>query len=200
MDAMVWDGIEAVLFDMDGTLIDSTHAVEKVWGEFAVEHGVPLEPILQKCHGRHANLTIADALPHLSPAEVEEVGRIQLARECAELDGVVPCQGAHELLAELDARGVPWAVVTVADPELAEVRLGAAGIVPRLLLTKADFDRSKPAPDGYLAGAERVGVPIEKCLVVEDAPAGIEAGIAAGARVVEVGHGTTLGDLLAALP
>ncbi len=118
----------------------------------------------------------------------------------------MPITGAHELLAELDRRSIRWAVVTSADTRLAGLRLAAAGITPPLLISVDDISAGKPDPEGYLLAARRLGVDPARCLVVEDAEPGVQAGRAAGARVaglkgVEADvHITDLTDLTALLP
>lgn len=173
----------AVLLDMDGTLVDSDAAVERAWLTWAAEAGAPLAEIRPRMHGNPAQTTIRAALPDLPDEAVERAAARQLELQYADLDGVVPTAGAARLLAALDRLGVPWAVVTSADRRLAEVRLGAAGINPPVLVTVEDTARGKPAPDPYLAAAARLGVAAGQCLVVEDSRPGIDAGRAAGATV-----------------
>ena len=172
----------AVLFDMDGVLTDSMPAVARVWAGWAVEHGFDPEEVVRKAHGRPSLLTICDYLPqsdHL--AENREVER----RELEDLDGIVPLPGALELLAGLPRER--WAIVTSCTRPLAEVRLRAAGLPwPALFITSSAVDPGKPAPDPYRKAAERLGFAPTDCIVVEDAPAGIASGKAAGARVIGI--------------
>jgi len=170
-----------VLFDLDGVLVDSTPAVARVWAGWAMEHGFSdPEEIVRIAHGRPSIATIRELLPNADhEAENREVER----REIADTDGVIPLPGVPELL-----RGLPygrWAIVTSCTRALAEVRIAAAGLPkPKQLVTCTDVLRGKPDPEPYLKGAEMLGVPASECLVVEDAPAGIRAGKAAGARVL----------------
>src|SRR6202163_2326270 len=169
-----------VLFDLDGVLVDSTPAVARVWAGWAHEHGFDPEEVVKKAHGRPSITTIRELLPHADhAAEDREVER----REIADTDGVVPLPGAMELLQALPLERC--AIVTSCTRALAHVRIGAGGLrKPRYLVTATDVEHGKPDPEPYLKGAQILGVPAADCLVVEDAPAGIRAGKAAGARVL----------------
>jgi sugar-phosphatase len=169
-----------LLFDLDGVLIDSTPAVARVWSSWALDHGFEPEEIVRRAHGRPSIATIRDLLPD---ANHEAENRKVEQGEIDDVDGLVPLPGARELLNSLpDDR---WAIVTSCSRPLAEVRLKAAGLpFPRRLLTSNDVINGKPAPEPYLKGAALLGFPSAKCLVFEDAPAGIRAGKAAGSRVV----------------
>ena len=171
---------DAVLFDMDGTLVDSDAVVERVWRAWARENDVDEDLVLATMPGRPAADTVRAVRPDL---DAEAHGRAQLAQEYVDLDGVVAAPGAHDLLAALDDAGTPWAVVTSADDRLARLRLGAAGITPRTLVTRDLLTHGKPHPEGYLRAAEVLGVDSARCLVVEDTVTGADAGRAAGARV-----------------
>jgi len=169
-----------VLFDLDGVLVDSTPAVARVWAGWAHEHGFDPGEVVRKAHGRPSITTIRELLPNADhPAENREVER----REIADIEGVVPLPGAMELLQALPLDR--WAIVTSCTRALAAVRIGAAGLPkPKHLVTSTDVQHGKPDPEPYLKGAQILGVPAADCLVVEDAPAGIRAGKAAGARVL----------------
>src|SRR5438874_9239991 len=170
----------AVLFDLDGVLVDSTPAVARAWTGWARKHGFEPEEVVKKAHGRPSISTIRELLPHADhTAEDREVER----REIADVDGVIPLPGAMELLQALPLRR--WAIVTSCTRPLAGVRIGAAGLPkPRHLVTSTDVKHGKPDPEPYLKGAQFLGVPASDCIVIEDAPAGIRAGKAAGARVI----------------
>ncbi len=171
---------QALLFDMDGVLVDSTHAVARVWHKWAVERGFDPEKVVRAAHGRPSVMTVREFLPDAdAAAEDLEVER----REIEDLDGVVAMPGAVKLV-----KGLPpkrWTVVTSATRPLAEVRLRAAGIpVLNGLITANDIQHGKPNPEPYLKAAVRLGFAASDCVVVEDATAGIVAGKAAGARVI----------------
>jgi sugar-phosphatase len=171
---------DALLFDMDGVLIDSTPAVARVWQRWAVEHGFHPEEVVARAHGRPSLTTVREYLPNADhEAENREVER----REIEDLEGVVPLPGALDLLGHLPADR--WTIVTSCTRALAEVRLKAAGLpVPRKLITSNDITHGKPHPEPYLKGASVLGFPPADCIVLEDAPAGVRAGKAAGAKVI----------------
>ena len=170
----------ALLFDLDGVLIDSTPAVARVWSRWAVEHGFDPTEVVARAHGRPSLTTVRELLPHADhQAENREVER----REIADLAGVVPLPGAMELLASLPADR--WTIVTSCTRALAVVRIKAAGLpLPEKMITSNDIVQGKPYPDPYLKGAAVLGFPAADCIVLEDAPAGIRAGKAAGAKVL----------------
>lgn len=199
------DGIRAVLFDMDGTLVESDAAVARAWSAWAAEYGVAPGALTAVAHGVPADGTIRILRPDLDEPGVAAASAWQMALQYTDLDDVVALPGAHELIAALDAAGMPWAIVTSADRELARLRLGAAGIAAPVLVARDDIDRGKPDPEGYRTAAAALGVPAGACLVVEDAEAGLAAGRAAGARTAAL-RGLDgdlrlggLGDLLPAL-
>jgi sugar-phosphatase len=169
-----------VLFDLDGVLVDSTPAVARVWAGWAREHGFDPDDVVRKAHGRPSIATIRELLPHANhAAEDREVER----REIADVKGVIPLPGAMKFLQALPPQH--WAIVTSCTRPLAGVRIGAAGLPkPRHLVTSTDVKHGKPDPEPYLKGAQYLGVPASDCIVIEDAPAGIRAGKAAGARVL----------------
>jgi len=170
----------ALLFDLDGVLIDSTPAVARVWTTWAREHGFDPAEVVAHAHGRPSLSTIREYLPNAD--HEAENGKVE-RREIEDLEGVIPLPGALELLA-----GLPkccWTIVTSCTRALAEVRIRAGGLpLPEAFITSDDIVHGKPDPEPYLKGARLLGFPATDCLVVEDAPAGIRAGIAAGARVV----------------
>lgn len=174
---------DALLFDLDGTLVDSTPAVVRAWTRWAVEHGVTEAQFRSvHAHGRTAAELVADLLPAERVAGA--VRRIE-ELELADVDGVVPLPGAARLLAELPADR--WTIVTSGVRSLATKRIRAAGLpVPERFVTADDVRRGKPDPEPYLTGAALLGVPPERCVVVEDAPAGLTAARAAGAGTLAV--------------
>ncbi|MET8153278.1 HAD-IA family hydrolase [Actinoplanes sp. NPDC049668] len=172
--------IAAVLFDMDGTLVDSDAAVERAWRSWAAEFGADPDAVLAVAHGAPAERTVRLMLPGLPEGDVAGAAARQLELQYDDLSDVVATRGALGLLAALR---LPWAVVTSADLRLARARLGAAGIEAPVLVTVEDVRAGKPDPEGYLRAAELLGVAARHCLVVEDAEVGVAAGRAAGARV-----------------
>ncbi len=171
----------AFLFDMDGTIINSIPATERVWTRWALKHGLDVATFLPTMHGVRGIDTIARlGLPGVDPAaEAKEVERAEME----DIDGILPIPGAVAFLSSLPAGR--WGIVTSAPVALAHRRLAAAGIaLPMVIVTAEDVTRGKPAPDGYRLGAARLGVDPADCLVFEDVPAGILAGEGAGADVV----------------
>lgn len=196
----------AVLFDMDGTLVDSDAAVERAWSTWAGEYGVDVAATIAGAHGSPADNTVRRMRPDLDADGVRAAAGRQLELQYADVDDVVATAGAHELLALLDERGVTWTIVTSADVRLAEARLGAAGIaVPASMVTIEDVEAGKPDPAGFLLGARRLGAAAARCLAVEDSTPGIAAGQAAGMAVAglrglpaDIGI-SSLADLIALL-
>lgn len=177
----------AVLFDMDGTLVDSTAVVEQVWGEFAARYGLDIAEILRTSHGVQAGDTVRRFAPAGSDvmALTAELGAMERVRT----EGIVALPGAAELLRSLPADAV--ALVTSADRVLADIRMEAAGLaMPATAVTAELVTRGKPHPEGYLRAAELLGVDPADAVIFEDAPAGIAAGLAAGIRTIAVGMNT----------
>jgi sugar-phosphatase len=170
----------ALLFDMDGVLINSTPAVARVWRRWAIEHGFDPDEVVARAHGRPSLTTVSEYLPNADhEAENREVER----REIEDLEGVVPLPGALDLLASLPPDR--WTIVTSCTRPLAEVRIRAAGLpLPRKFVTSNDITDGKPHPDPYLKGASLLGFPPTECIVLEDVPAGVRSGKAAGAKVI----------------
>lgn len=174
---------QAFLFDMDGTLITSTLAAERVWTRWAERHGLDVAALLSVMHGVRAVDTIRNQnLPDIDlDAEVAWVER----GEIEDVDGVAPIPGAIDFVKRLPPDR--WAVVTSASVPLARARLKAAGVTPpAVMITAEDVERGKPDPAGYLKAAATLGFDVADCLVFEDAAAGIKAGEAAGADVMVV--------------
>ena len=174
---------QAFLFDMDGTLITSTLAAERVWTRWAERHGLDVAALLSVMHGVRAIDTIRNQnLPDIDlDAEVAWVER----GEIDDVEGVAPIPGAIDFVKRLPPDR--WAVVTSASVPLARARLRAAGVTPpAVMITAEDVERGKPDPAGYLRAAATLGFDIADCLVFEDAEAGIKAGEAAGAAVMVV--------------
>jgi sugar-phosphatase len=172
----------AILFDMDGVLVDSKAVVERVLRRWAARRGLDQDAMLRLPHGRKTRDTIAAVAPHLNIAE--EVAWLD-AEEERDLEGITAVPGAARLLGELAPE--EWALVTSAGRELAPLRLAAAVLpLPRTMVAGESVARGKPAPEGYLLGAKLLGRRPDECIVLEDAPAGIEAGRAAGMRVIGV--------------
>jgi sugar-phosphatase len=170
----------ALLFDLDGVLVDSRAVVERVCRLWAARLGISTEALLRVAHGRRTRDTARIIAPHL---DAEKEAAWIDDRELQDTDGLVEVPGAQRFVGNLpDGK---WAVVTSCGLDLARLRLSAVGLpIPDVLITSEDVAAGKPAPDGYRLGAQRIGVDPAACIVFEDAPPGIAAGLAAGARVV----------------
>ncbi|MEV1022457.1 HAD-IA family hydrolase [Streptomyces sp. NPDC050264] len=173
---------DALLFDNDGTLLSSVESVYRCWTRWAQEYGITAEDFAAvELHGRPAAEIVADLLPAERVAEA--VARIeQLEVEDVPSGGTHVLPGTLELLASLPAGR--WAVVTSATRRLAEARLAAVGIDPPLLIAADDITRGKPDPEPFLLAAGKLGVDPARCVVFEDAPAGLAAGRAGGMTTV----------------
>ncbi|SED02328.1 sugar-phosphatase [Streptomyces sp. 3213] len=169
---------EALLFDNDGTLVSSLESVRRCWTRWAEEFGITAEDFARtELHGRTAVAIAADLLPaDVVPAAVARIEALEV--EDVPNGGAVLLPGTRDFLDSLPADR--WAVVTSATRRLAEARLAHAGILPKTLVVAEDVTRGKPDPEPYLLAARQLGVDPARCVVFEDAPAGLQAGRAAG--------------------
>jgi len=176
-------GFGAVLFDMDGTILSSIVAAERVWTDWALRHGLDVATFLPTIHGVRSVETIRRLqLPGVDP-EVEAAAIT--AAEMEDTAGISPIAGAARFLASLSPER--WAIVTSAPKALARRRLAVAGIpIPATMVSGEDVENGKPAPDCFLLAARRLGHAPVDCLVFEDAPAGIAAAEAAGMHLVVI--------------
>jgi mannitol-1-/sugar-/sorbitol-6-phosphatase len=168
----------ALLFDMDGTIISSVAAAERVWAAWAERHGLDVATFLPRIHGvRGIDVITGLGLPGIDPdAEVQAVLLAEM-----DVGGIEAIEGAPAFPPDR------WAIVTSSPRRLAFRRLEAAGLpAPAVFVTGEEIEHGKPAPDCFLLAAKRLGQKIEDCLVFEDAPAGIQAAEAAGAALVVV--------------
>jgi sugar-phosphatase len=173
---------KAIIFDLDGVLVDSSAVVERHWQEWADKHSLDMAVLHPIMHGRRAIETMHMVAPHLDiEAEAAEFAAI----EAAENNGLLPLEGAAALLQSLPPER--WGVATSGTRAIATARLKAGGLpIPKVLVTADDVQRGKPSPDPYLLAAERLAVSPADCLVFEDAPAGVQAAVSAGMRVIGV--------------
>lgn len=186
---MLLHDVDAVLLDMDGTLVDSTPVVEHIWTLWARDHGLDVEKVLSVVHGRQGHESMAELLPDRPHEQNLAENEQMLADEVTQVDGVTAIPGSDRFLASLDS--VPHALVTSATRELATARMGVAGLpMPAEAVTAEQVAASKPDPEGFLRAAAALGVAPERCVVFEDSLSGVRAGLAAGMRVVGVGADT----------
>lgn len=173
----------AFLFDMDGTILTSIEAAERVWTRWAIRHGLDVAKFLPTMHGSRA----IDTVRRQNLADIDAVAEADwvMHAEIADIDGIRPIAGAAAFLASLPADR--WAIVTSASLALAQRRLAAAGLPPpAAFITAEDVDAGKPEPDCFLLAARTLGFQAADCLVFEDAAAGIEAGERSGATVLVI--------------
>ena len=189
---------EAVLCDMDGTLVDSSAVVESMWSSFARDYGMSerFDEIMAYSPGRTGIDTIRRFLPTLAAEErdaiYERFAREEIVRTAGRMAEI---PGAAALVTALIEVGVPLALVTSAPIELMRVRMEEAGVpIPSVVVSAEDVERGKPDPDAYLMAAELLGVPIASCLVLEDAASGYIAAQRAGAQILLVGDGVPEAD------
>ncbi|MEV7779320.1 HAD-IA family hydrolase [Kitasatospora sp. NPDC088351] len=177
---------QALLLDMDGTLVNSDAVVERCWHRWADEQGLDPAEVLAVAHGRQGHAAMARLLPE-RPMDLNLAdNRRMLAEEHADTDGIVPVPGAPAFLASL--AGLPHALVTSADDRLARLRMATAGLpLPETLITAESVGASKPDPEAFLKGAATLGFAPVDCLAFEDSEAGITAALAAGMPVVGIG-------------
>jgi sugar-phosphatase len=175
--------VNTLIFDLDGVLVDSTAVVERAWRRWAGERGIGWDAMLPRLHGRPGREVVGEFAPHLDA--LEELVTVD-AYELADTDSMTAMPGALGLI---ELAGERWAIVTSGGYELATGRMRAVGIpTPPVLVTASDITRGKPHPEPYLKAAAALGVEPAGCLVIEDAPAGVEAAKAAGMRVFAVAN------------
>src|SRR6266550_6923827 len=185
---------KAILFDLDGVLVNSAECVERTWRGWATRQHLDPERVIAMAHGRRTIETVRLVAPHLSADA--EVASLE-ANEAMTSDGIYEVRGARELLERLP-RG-RWAIVTSGIRAVAELRLKLTRLpAPAVMICADDIERGKPDPEGYLKAAAGLGYTSADCLVIEDAPAGIEAAHAAGMQVVAIASTYTLDRLAGA--
>lgn len=185
---------KAIIFDLDGVLVDSDPIAERHWRRWAEKRDIPFERIASMYHGRPTEETIRQVAPHL---DAEAEARVKEKAEAEDTDGLAAFGGARSLLNGLPAER--WAIATSGTRRTAEKRIAHTELpMPRVLITADDVKRGKPAPEAYLLAAAGLDVDPADCIVFEDAPAGVEAAQAAGARVIAVASTNTVDALQAA--
>lgn len=172
----------AILFDLDGVLVDSAECVERTWRGWAARHNLDPEKVIAAAHGRRTIETVRMVAPELSADE--EVASLE-ANEAMTSEGIYEIPGARELL-----EGLPhgsWAIVTSGIRPVAQLRLDLMKLPsPAVMICANEIERGKPDPEGYLAAAAGLRRGADECVVIEDAPAGIEAAHAAGMPVIAI--------------
>ncbi|MFV8985465.1 sugar phosphatase [Serratia fonticola] len=175
------------LFDLDGTLVDSLPVVERAWTQWAERHGISPQQVLDFIHGKQAITSLRHFMPNATEAELQHEFTLLEQVEAEDTDGVHALPGALALLEQINALGIPWAIVTSGSVPVANARRLAGGVpLPEVFITSELVKQGKPHPDAYLLGAQGLGLAPQDCVVVEDAPAGILSGLAAGCQVIAV--------------
>ena len=172
----------AILFDLDGVLIDSTSCIESHWEEWAKKHNIDIDFVLQNAHGVRTIETMQIVAPHL---DLEKEATAFTQNEVNDTDGVLAITGAQQLLATLPNE--KWVIVTSGSYDLVKARLKAINLpLPTYLITADDVKQGKPSPEPYLTGVKKLGLTPDQCVVIEDSPIGVRAGKAAGIKVIGV--------------
>lgn len=186
IDNMVKVSCSALLFDLDGVLVDSVASGDKQWRRWSNERGLDPAVVIRAAHGVPTIETIRQFAPQIAtPIDVEAEARMMEQREIDDRESIHPVTGAADLLARIPPDR--WTIVTSGTRALAEARLRYVGLpLPATMITASEISRGKPDPEPYLKGAAALHVDPKECVVMEDAPSGIRAGHAAGARVIAI--------------
>ncbi|GAA0363590.1 HAD-IA family hydrolase [Bowmanella denitrificans] len=180
------DRYQAVIFDMDGTLLDSSTAIREVFHTWCQRHQLDLEQVLTMCHGSRVRDFLDQLAPHL---DADEEDGWLFAEEARVTTGVVPISGASEWLQRVSALNMPWGIATSSNRSVALARLNAANLpVPEVLITGDQVEQGKPHPQHFLLAAEKLGVNPARCLAFEDSPNGILSAQSAGCDVIVIGE------------
>ena len=175
----------AILFDLDGTLVESTGSISEILSQWAVSIGQSAQNVVNFSHGKRT-IDIVQAFVDADQVDVHYQALTEKFIQSA--DQAIALEGAGDFLKYLDQKSVPWAVVSSSEKILIQARLKAAGLPePKLFVSAEDVEQGKPSPEGYLLAAEKLSVNIQECIVFEDAEAGILAAQRAKAQIVVVG-------------
>ena len=178
---------EGLLFDLDGTLVDSSQAVDRAWEAFGDKYQMDAQAILPLVQGKPTKEAIASLRKDASESDIEQDAEWLEMMEAKDTEGVHALPGAIKLLNAINDANIPWAIVTSGTKPVATARIKAANLpFPEVLITPELISHGKPDPEPYVLGARKLGLDIKKCLVFEDAPAGVRSGVTAGAQVVGV--------------
>lgn len=178
---------KGLLFDLDGTLVDSLIAVERAWINWAKAHQCDPQEVVDYIHGKQAVTSLRHFMKGASEEDIQKEFRYLEHIESTDTDGIIDLPGARALLDKLNELSVPWAIVTSGSMPVARARANAGNLpIPDIFVTAEQVTRGKPEPDAYLLGAKQLGFKPEECIVIEDAPAGIASALAAGCQVIAV--------------
>lgn len=178
---------QGLLFDLDGTLIDSSEVIDRAWAAFANKHSLDREKVMHVIHGKPAGESIKALCPDATANDIANDTRWLEQMESEDTEGVIALAGSIEFLNTLNDNHVPWAIVTSGTIPVATARITAAGLPkPSILITPELVSQGKPDPEPYLLGAKQLGLDATECVVFEDAVAGVRSGVAAGAKVIGI--------------
>lgn len=178
---------KGLLFDLDGTLIDSSEVIHRAWSAFALKYRIPTDVLLPAIQGKPARESISAFRPTASKHDITEDTRWLEMMESTDTEGVIALPGSIDFLNSLNDQRIPWAIVTSGTLPVASARIKAANLpLPNHLVTPEQVKRGKPDPEPYVLGASKLGLDTKHCIVFEDAPAGIESGSRAGAKTVGI--------------
>lgn len=176
---------KGILFDLDGTLIDSLAVVERAWRSWAKRNALDVEHVMQVIHGRPARESVMELLNSTDLLQIEKESAWLERYESEDTKGVHALPGAVALLNQLNILQIPWAIVTSGTLPVASARIQATGLpAPKVLITPEQVKKGKPDPEPFLLGAQKLGLAAVDCLVFEDAPAGVKAGHLANCTVI----------------
>jgi sugar-phosphatase len=176
---------QALIFDMDGTLLDSSLAIRTVLSRWCAQHRLDVDEVMTLCHGSRLRDFLGQLLPHLDPHEEDDK---LCAEEALETRGIVALPGARAVLDSLNAAGIPWGIATSSVEPVAKMRLTTAGLpIPEILVTAEQVQKGKPDPEHFVTAAARLGVTPERCLAFEDSPNGMQSALMAGCDLIIMG-------------
>lgn len=182
---------KGLLFDLDGTLVDSSEPIKRAWISTAQEAGIPLEKLVG-FHGIPAGQTLKLLLSDRTEAEINHWIEVITQKEVADTEGIKANPGAHELFSELTERNISWTIVTSCTRDLAIARLSAVGLpIPENFVTADQVSRGKPHPEPFQLGAQRLSLSPASCYAVEDSIAGLSSAQAAGCKTIALLLGIT---------
>ncbi|MBU9818925.1 HAD-IA family hydrolase [Rahnella sp. Lac-M11] len=177
----------ALMFDLDGTLVTSLDFVEHSWNRWAAQYGLDIEEVRRFLHGKPAMATLRHFLPDAGEAQLQDIFLTLEDYEATHTEGITALPGAREFLAQLNTLGVPWGIVTSGSFNVASARIACSALPPPpILITSENITWGKPHPQPFLLGASRLGVEPSECIGFEDSIAGLTSVQAAGCQVVEV--------------